>query len=228
MTVFGYSRVSTTKQADDGISIDVQEDQIRSYAKLNKLNVDLWIRDKGVSGSIELGERKQGKILLQKLKSGDVVICAKLDRMFRSARDALNMLEELKTKGVALHFIDLGGSVSNGIGQLVFTILSAVAEQERTRIRERISEAKNRLRTQGKYQGGKVAFGYKIGKQGKLVKNELEQRCLEFMAAKRDEGMSYRSISTLVKQEWKLNISHNAIKNILSGIRKLDSGGKRK
>lgn len=228
MTVFGYSRVSTTRQADDGISIEVQEEQIRSYAKLNKLNVDLWMRDKGVSGSIELGERKQGKILLQKLKSGDVVICAKLDRMFRSARDALNMLEELKVKGVALHFIDLGGSVSNGIGQLVFTILSAVAEQERTRIREQISEAKNRLRKEGKYQGGKVAFGYKIGKQGKLVKNELEQRCLEFMAAKRDEGMSYRSISTLVKQEWKLNISHNAIKNILSGIRKLDSGGKRK
>lgn len=221
MTVFGYSRVSTTKQADDGISIDVQEDQIRSYAKLNKLNVDLWIRDKGVSGSVELGERKQGKILLQKLKAGDVVICAKLDRMFRSARDALNMLEELKSKGVALHFIDLGGSVSNGIGQLVFTILSAVAEQERTRIRERISEAKHRLRKEGKYQGGKVAFGYKKDRKGNLVKDEHQQKCIVAMKRKQDEGWSLRKISEYVKDEWQLKISHNAIKGILSGTRKI-------
>lgn len=221
MTVFGYSRVSTTKQADDGISIDVQEDQIRSYAKLNKLNVDLWIRDKGVSGSVELGERKQGKILLQKLNAGDVVICAKLDRMFRSARDALNMLEELKSKGVALHFIDLGGSVSNGIGQLVFTILSAVAEQERTRIRERISEAKYRLRKEGKYQGGKVAFGYKKDRKGNLLKDEHQQKCIVAMKRKQDEGWSLRKISEYVKDEWQLKISHNAIKGILSGTRKI-------
>jgi len=221
MTVFGYSRVSTTKQADDGISIDVQEDQIRSYAKLNKLNVDLWIRDKGVSGSVELGERKQGKTLLQKLKAGDVVICAKLDRMFRSARDALNMLEELKISGVALHFIDLGGSVSNGIGQLVFTILSAVAEQERTRIRERITEAKHRLRKEGKYQGGKVAFGYKKDRKGNLLKDEHQQKCIVAMKRKQDEGWSLRQISEYVKDEWQLKISHNAIKGILSGTRKI-------
>ena len=221
MTVFGYSRVSTIKQADEGISIDVQEDQIRSYAKLNKLNVDLWIRDKGVSGSVELQERKQGKILLQKLKAGDVVICAKLDRMFRSARDALNMLEELKSKGVALHFIDLGGSVSNGIGQLVFTILSAVAEQERTRIKERISEAKHRLRKEGRYQGGKVAFGYKKDRKGNLIKDEHQQKCITAMKRKQDEGWSLRKISEYVKNEWQLKISHNAIRDVLGGFRKV-------
>ena len=221
MTVFGYSRVSTTRQADDGISIEVQEDQIRSYAKINKLNVDLWIRDKGVSGSIELQERKHGKVLLQKIKAGDVVICSKLDRMFRSARDALNMLEELKVKGVALHFIDLGGSVSNGIGQLVFTILSAVAEQERNRIRERITEAKQRLRKEGRYQGGKVAFGYKRDSKGNLKKDAVQQKCLLAMQKRRDDGMSYRAISDYVKAEWGELISHNAIRTILSGFRKI-------
>ena len=55
----------------------------------------------------------------------------------------------MKARGVELHFIDLGGSVTNGIGQLVFTILSAVAEQERTRIKERISEAKMKMRLEG-------------------------------------------------------------------------------
>lgn len=57
--------------------------------------------------------------------------------MFSSAADALNVCDRLKD-GIALHMIDLGGDVtSNGISKLVFTILSAVAEAERDRIRER-------------------------------------------------------------------------------------------
>ena len=69
-----------------------------------------------------------------------MVITPKLDRMFRSANDALANLDHMKKMGVHLHMIDLGGDVTgNGIAKLVFTILSAVAEAERDRIRERIS-----------------------------------------------------------------------------------------
>lgn len=220
MTVFAYSRVSTIKQAEEGISIEVQEDQIRNYAKLQGPIVDSWIQDKGVSGSIPLQDREQGSRLFQEAKSDDVIICAKLDRMFRSARDALNVLEQFKSRGVELHFIDLGGDVGNGIGQLVFTILSAVAEQERTRIRERISEAKLRTRTEGKYQGGKVAFGYRKDRNGNLIKDDLQQRCLVAMKRRRDQGLSYRAISKYVQDDWQLSISHNAIRVILEGLRK--------
>lgn len=220
MTVFAYSRVSTIKQAEEGISIEVQEDQIKNYAKQQGQTVDSWIRDKGVSGSIQLQDREQGSRLFQEAKSGDDVICAKLDRMFRSARDALNVLETFRSKGISLHFIDLGGDVGNGIGQLVFTILSAVAEQERTRIRERISEAKLRTRLEGKYQGGKVAFGYTKDRHGNLIKDEIQQKCLVAMRKRRDQGLSYRSISSYVKEEWQVSISHNAIRVILEGLRK--------
>jgi hypothetical protein len=68
---------------------------------------------------------------------------AKLDRMFRSALDALDVLGKLKQHRVPLHMIDLGGDVTgNGISKLIFTILSAVAEAERDRIRERVSTTK--------------------------------------------------------------------------------------
>jgi hypothetical protein len=68
---------------------------------------------------------------------------AKLDRAFRSAADALGTLEQLKDDKVGLHMIDLGGDVTgNGISKLVFTILSAVAENERDRIRERVRDVK--------------------------------------------------------------------------------------
>lgn len=60
---------------------------------------------------------------------GDIIVTAKLDRIFRSAADALAVLEEFKDQDIALHVIDLGGDVTgNGISKMMFTILAAVAE----------------------------------------------------------------------------------------------------
>jgi putative DNA-invertase from lambdoid prophage Rac len=92
-------------------------------------------------GSVGLADRPQGRRLLAAVKPGDVIVVTKLDRMFRSAADALTVLEKLKAQGVALHMLDLGGDVlGNGVGKLVFTVLAPVAENERERIRERIRE----------------------------------------------------------------------------------------
>lgn len=66
---------------------------------------------------------------------GMPVIFPKLDRGFRNTRDALNVLHTLKEKGVSVHSIDLGGDVTgNGVGAIIFTILSAFATFERERI----------------------------------------------------------------------------------------------
>jgi putative DNA-invertase from lambdoid prophage Rac len=59
--------------------------------------------------------------------------------------------------------IDLGGDVTgNGIYKLVFTILSAVAEAERDRIRERIADVKRDQRQQNRFLGGYVPFGWRV------------------------------------------------------------------
>lgn len=100
---------------------------------------------------------------------GDIVITAKLDRMFRSAADALVTLEEMKSQGVALHMIDLGGDVTgNGISKMVFTILAAVAEGERDRIRQRIREVKRHLADNGIFSGGKRPYGFDIVQDGDI------------------------------------------------------------
>lgn len=220
MNVFAYLRVSTARQAEDGMSIEVQEQQLEAYANLHNLSVNKWLRDRGVSGSIPLGDRPMGKELLDGVQAGDVVIAAKLDRMFRNAKDALVTLEALKEKGVSLHFIDLGGDVCNGIGKLVFTILSAVAEQERTRIRERISEAKKQMRDDNRYQGGKVPFGYRVNSDSQLIEDELQQRCLKFIKVKREEGLAYREISKRLMAELGVKLSHSGIQKLLKGTRK--------
>src|ERR1700757_5227171 len=122
---------------------------------MNGLTLDSIFVERGVSGSKPVGERPEGARLLAGLKAGDTVITPKLDRMFRSALDALDVLGKLKARGVSLHMIDLGGDVTgNGISKLVFTILSAVAEAERDRIRERVATVKADQRQRGRYLGG--------------------------------------------------------------------------
>ncbi|HME85068.1 MAG TPA: recombinase family protein [Roseiarcus sp.] len=104
MATFGYCRVSTAKQAAEGESLDVQRRQI----------------EEGVSGSVPVAERPAAGPLFAKLTKGDVVIAPKLDRLFRSALDALRVVEELKARGVRLHLLDLGGDIAgNGLSKFV-------------------------------------------------------------------------------------------------------------
>ena len=95
----------------------------------------------------------------------------------------------------------LGGDVTgNGISKLVFTILSAVAENERDRIRERVRDAKRHRVSQRLYNGGKRPFGFDVV-GGSLVPNADEQAALALGRALRDEGKSYRDIAEVWASE---------------------------
>jgi len=199
MRVALYVRVSTQDQAASGDSLDTQRRQCEGYAMMKGLDVSAVFVEAGISGSIPLADRPEGARMLASLSKGDVVITAKLDRMFRNASDALGTLEELKAQGVGLHMIDLGGDVtSNGIGKLTFTILSAVAENERDRIRERIRDVKRNLKAKGVYGGGTRPFGFDVDAEGYLVENAAEQASLADMKARRAQGESFASIGIVV------------------------------
>lgn len=154
MTVYGYVRVSTGRQADNGQSLEVQQRQIEGYCQMQGISLEQVFVEGGVSGSVPLQDRPQGSTMLGALNPGDAVVTAKLDRLFRSAVDALNVCERLQQENVGLHMIDLGGDVTgNGISKLVFTILSAVAEAERDRIRERIRDVRADQKQRQRYLG---------------------------------------------------------------------------
>ena len=205
MAAYGYTRVSTGRQADEGESLAVQDRTLAGYAMMHGLVVARTFVEAGVSGSVPLGERPQGKALLAVLRRGDVVITPKLDRMFRSAHDALTVLADLKDAGISLHMIDLGGDVTgNGISKLVFTILSAVAEAERDRIRERVSTVKADQRVRGRYLGGKVPYGYQLATEGAesvLAPVPEQQAVIARIGALRGEGKPLRAIQAAIAAE---------------------------
>jgi putative DNA-invertase from lambdoid prophage Rac len=202
MATYGYTRVSTLRQADEGESLEVQQRTLSGYALMHGMPVDRLFVERAVSGSVPLGDRPEGAALLGIVRAGDVVITPKLDRMFRSALDALDVLAKLKARGVSLHMIDLGGDVvGNGISKLVFTILSAVAEAERDRIRERISTVKADQKTRGRYLGGKVPFGYVKSTQGALDEVPAQQAAMQSARRMRSEGATMRGIMAALEAD---------------------------
>jgi putative DNA-invertase from lambdoid prophage Rac len=219
VTVYGYARVSTERQADEGVSLDEQIRRIEGRALEQGWQIVEVFIERGVSGSVPLGDRPEGGRLLAALQPGDIVIAAKLDRMFRSALDALNVIRDFQRQRISLWLLDLGGDVSgDGIARLVLTILAAIAEFERERIGERIRDAKRHQKRSGQYLGGDRPFGWRIGEHGTLIEDETEQRALAEMKEMRDTGGSFRSIAAQMKQTRGIQISHQGVKRALARL----------
>jgi putative DNA-invertase from lambdoid prophage Rac len=206
--LLGYIRCSTADQAKEGrSSLQIQTDIIEGLARargVDKFDVHIY-EDAGVSGATKLKNRPAGEKLLADMKTGDVVVASKLDRMFRSASDAIDMFEEFKARGVDLILYDISHEpVSSGVGKLIMTILAAVGDMERVRIRERTADGRRAKRAKGGAIG-KVPFGFRKEGEGRmaiLVPNETEQRAearMYELAANR--RASYRAIASKLAAE---------------------------
>lgn len=216
MVVYGYCRVSTDRQANEGESLAVQRRQIEGYCHMQGWDLGPVFVEEGVSGSTPLGERPQGRELLDRVKPGDVIVAAKLDRLFRSALDALQVTEGFRRRGVGLHLLDIGGDVSgNGLSKLFLTVAAAFAEAERDRIRERVQTTKDDMRAQGRYLGGRVPFGFKV-EDGQLVEDRIQQAAIGEMEDLRGRGWSYRDIAREISGRYGTVISHEGVKRILN------------
>lgn len=218
MAVYGYVRVSTLTQAREGESLEAQSRQIQAYAVSKGLQLsegDVFV-EAGVSGGVEFQGRPEGGRLYQLVQKGDLIIFPKLDRAFRNTRNALNVLHDLKERGVHIHFIDLGGDVTgNGVGAIVFTILSAFATFEKERIATRIREVKQIKKAQGKFTGGRRAFGYEVVDLVKVPKSD-EQKIIAEMRSMRKKGASYRGIEQWLLEKRQVSISAMGVRHILN------------
>jgi putative DNA-invertase from lambdoid prophage Rac len=223
VAVYGYTRITAGRQAEGDKSLGAQQRKIDGYAMRQRLTLDGLFIERGVSGSVKLSERPEGGKLVGMLQHGDVIITPKLDRMFRSALDALDTLAKLQARGVSLHMIDLGGDVTGpGISKLVFTILSAVAEAERDRIRERIQEVKSDERKRNRYLGGSIPFGWKMGDGSELIPDPSQQAAIATIRRQRAAGDSLRTIAEAMNAKG-FAISHSGVKNVLDAKRPVPS-----
>ena len=215
MAVYGYCRVSTTRQANEGESLDVQRRQIEGYCQMHDLTLTSTIVEQGISGSIPVDKRPAGGPLFASLVAGDIIIAAKLDRLFRSALDALQVVEVLKAKGVKLHLLDLGGDIAgNGLSRLFLTIAAAFAEAERDRIRERVTGSKADQKARGRFLGGTKPFGFQRDADGNLIDDPAEQRAIALIRTMKSEGKALRVIADAVSAMGH-KLSHQGVAEVL-------------
>jgi DNA invertase Pin-like site-specific DNA recombinase len=215
MTIFGYIRVSSVEQAN-GTSLDSQE------ARVRLAGATTIYEDAGVSGATPLAQRPAGGLLIASCKQGDTIVAAKLDRLFRSSRDALNTVEDLKAQGIHVVLADMGNDpvTGNGTAKLFFTMLAAFADFERTRIAERTAEGIANKKANGGALGGLAPFGYqKIGKgkEARLEPLEQEQQAIVRIRVLHQEGKSLRKIVTNIQQEFELTLTPPTVSKILKG-----------
>lgn len=107
--------------------------------------------------------------LLSRAEDGDEVLVTKLDRLSRNTLDMITIVEQLHTKGVSVTFLDDNLSTKGDIGYMLITILSAVAQAERTRILERTNEGREAAMEKGIQFGRKPHKG--SDKALKMIKN---------------------------------------------------------
>lgn len=221
MAVYGYARVSTLRQSDEGLSIEAQEHRIRGYSRgVLQTDPDVVFHERGVSATVPFAKRPRAEELLSILQPGDVLVALRLDRVFRSALDCLRMIEDLQRRGVKLYLTDMGDVTENGLGKVFMTIAASFAELEREKIRERTLEVHAYRRSQGKHVAGRVPFGYVLS-NGYLVEEPRQQAALKRMRSLRAKGKSFRSIQAEIQREFALQLSPFGIQRIVERRRQV-------
>lgn len=171
-----YARVSTTEQAMNGHSISEQQDRMQKYADAMGWTVFKVYTDAGFTGANT--DRPALQRMIKDIEAGkiDRVLVYKLDRLSRSQRDTLMLIEDVfLANGCDFVSMNENFDTSSPFGRAMIGILSVFAQLEREQIKERMMMGKEARAKQGKFGGSNhVPIGYDYI-NGNLVTNEFEK-----------------------------------------------------
>ncbi|CEF49033.1 unnamed protein product [uncultured bacterium] len=142
-----YVRVSTLDQQTENQLLE-----LRRYVAARGWTAVEHV-DRGVSGSTDRRPALDQLLADGRRRRFDVVVCWRLDRLGRSLKHLITLLDEFQALGLAFVSLAEGIDATTPAGKLQMHILGAIAEFERGRIRERVLAGLARARTQGKQLG---------------------------------------------------------------------------
>lgn len=179
-----YARVSTQMQAEDGMSLGAQERQLIASAEGAGYEAVI-LREEGRSGKSIQG-RPVLRQALEDLDEGKAkaLYVTRLDRLARSTRDFLSIIDRSNQYDWRLVMLDLGLDTTTANGRFVVTIMSAMAEMERGMISARQKDVHQDRRTEGK------VWGVDLG-----PKSVLDEDLKREIASLRFAGLSFNAIA---------------------------------
>lgn len=151
--IVGYARVST-----NGQELEAQRQELAAAGCER-------VFEEKASGA-NASSRLQLSKLLSEISKGDIVVVTRLDRLARSTRDLLNVIDQFSRCGVTFRSLhDSWANTESAHGKLMLTVLGGLAEFERELIRTRTSEGRSRAKAQG----------VKFGRKPKLSRYQREE-----------------------------------------------------
>lgn len=144
--IYGYVRVSTKKQVE-GYGLEVQKNEI-----LNKYPSAYIFEEQYTGTKID---RPIFKKLINSLMTDDILVVSKLDRFARNTVDGIKIVEQLFSKKIAIHILNIGLLEDTPMGRFFLTTMLAVAELERNMIVERTQTGKEFARLREDYHEGR-------------------------------------------------------------------------
>lgn len=144
--IYGYARVSTTKQLKNGNSLTDQENTLR------KSGAEIIVSDDFTGTKMD---RPEFTKLINKLQTGDTLIVTKLDRLARTVVEGVSVIQDLVDRGVKVIILNMGEVSNTPTGKVTLAVMLAFAQFERDMIVERTQSGKAIARANGKRVDGR-------------------------------------------------------------------------
>lgn len=175
--IFGYARISTRDQ-----HLDAQLDAL-STAGAERVFSDR------ISGTAK--ERPELERLFDQLRDGDVIIVTKYDRLARSLKDLLAIVERIQSQGAGFRSLAEDIDTTTPAGRLIFHVFASIAQFERERIVERTKEGLDAARKRGRIGGRPPALSTEQRSEVRRLRDEDERPLAEIA---RLFGVSERTV----------------------------------
>lgn len=163
--ILGYARVSTDDQ-----NLDAQTDALKAAG------AERIFADK-ISGTLR--KRPELDRLLEHLRPGDVIVVTKYDRLARSLRDLLEIVETIQAHGAGFRSLAEDIDTTTPAGRLVFHVFASIAQFERERISERTREGLEAARRRGRVGGRPPALSAAQADEVRRMRDEEGRRLSE-------------------------------------------------
>lgn len=201
MKAYGYCRVSTMGQRDEGVSLAHQQERITAWCKGNGHELQAMFVETGSGGRADNRPELQ-KAMAQVCKKGGILVVYSLSRFSRSVKDTLALTEQLDRSNAHLASLSESLDTSSAVGRMIFKLLSTLSEFERDVLSERTRNALGHMRRLNRRISSTVPFGYELASDGgTLVPVASEQAAIARIVERRANGMTLAAIAQSLEAE---------------------------
>ena len=225
-----YIRVSTEEQAEEGYSLEAQQERLVAYCEAQGWDVAAVYADRGHTGR-KISSRDAYRRMMDEKDTWDMILVMKMDRIHRNSKNFIEMMDNLERWGKKFTSMQEELDTSSAIGRFVVDMIQRIAQLESEQIGERTYMGMAQKAETGGLLGFNPPFGYSIAEndlaiveaEAAVVREIFERYCggesMEAIA----NGLNERGITTARKNRWTIHSIRHIIHNpAYAGFRRWD------